>query len=546
MHGKKRRARIVMLVACELAVAGLGWWQHRSIDALSRSETQVLKSAMRERANAFVEGFDRQIQGLISALAPGAMGSLETSAADLAASLDQWRSTGTEDGLVLAVWLGRWTVDNVATAQRWKQWLRLDGQRWAPDTPPRAVRELCETTEPESPLRILAPAIVLPVMSQPPGTGTAAHGCLAALLDRQRLTGRMVQSLIRKYVAGADGDRYFYTIRELSGGKTIAGELRGQPEVRLPFLFARQNLLSPAIPPPVSLPSKRPVIMPLVAAATNQPHWELLMGLMGGSVEDQVRSARKLNLAVIWTLTAALGIALIAIQKALERSDQLQSQQNQFVAAVSHELRTPLAAIRTLAQNQADGMVTNPGQTTEYGKLLVEEADRLHATFEHCLSFAGVQSVAIVAAAPFDVADAARTMCARFRADHPGARITYMGEEHALLSCSRVLLEQALHNLLDNSRKFARSGEVIVEVSVVRQANELVIAVRDEGIGVSPDEVSQLGTPFFRGRYARDRQIAGLGLGLSLVRSFVERNGGHLRMERRDAGLTVSLTLPIR
>lgn len=549
---EKRLARIGILIACEFAVGGLGWWQYRSIDALSRTETQVLKSAMRERAMAFVESFDRQIQELISALAPGTIGDSETAAKSLAESLDQWRGNATDAGVLREVWSGSRIQGVAATAQSQRMWRKLHGQQWVPEAARAGVAKLCAdtTVDQGSPLRIEAPAIVLPLLSGPSVAGQPPHGCLIALLDAERLRGHMVEALIRKHVTGADQDRYFYVIRDLAEGKTISGQRRGEPEVRLPFLFAKQDLLGPAMPPPSSLPpgalpSRQAVIIPLVAQAATKPHWELLLGPIGGSIEEQVGSTRRLNLAVTWTLSAALGIAMIAILRALERSEQLQAQQSQFVAAVSHELRSPLAAIRTLAQNQADGMVTDTAQTSEYGRLLMGEADRLHSTFEHCLAFAGVRSVAAIPTARVDAAETARTVCAQVTAQHPDLKITVQGEAHIFVLCSRELLAQALHNLLDNARKFARPGEAVAEVSVVRDGDGVVIAVRDEGTGILPEEVSHLGTPFFRGRYARDGQIAGLGLGLSLARSFAERSGGQLRIVREDTGFTVRLTLPL-
>ncbi len=535
-----------MLLVAELAVAALGWWQHRSIEALTVTETKVLRSAMRERAVAFTESFDRQVESLISALSGGSLGDLDTSSGRLAASLAQWRREAAAPELLREVW----RVREEAGVRQWRQ---FDGRHWTPADERDGIWELCQQSRLElaSPLRLAHDAIVLPGLEPLTAlTTTGTRDCLVAFLHRDRLRGQMVKILLQRHLTGnADleqtKDRYLVAIRDLRQGQFITGPLRGEAEVRLPFLFAKPDRLNPVVRVEEFPPADRPRILPLVAPPVAAPAWELLVSSVSGSVENQVRSTRWLNFAAAWALSAALGLTLALAMRAWERSNQLQAQQAQFVAAISHELRSPVAAIRTLAQNQADGLLANLGQTAEYGRLLVGQADRLRATFEHCLAFAGVESVATVPKTRVDAAAIVQALCHQFRKAHPEMSIAYHGEDSAWVCCSRDLLEQALRNLLENARKFAGSGGAVAEVTVERQAGDLVITVRDEGIGVLPRELAHLGTPFFRGQQARDGQIAGLGLGLSLVRSFAVRHGGSLRLERRKGpGLSVILKLP--
>jgi signal transduction histidine kinase len=110
-----------------------------------------------------------------------------------------------------------------------------------------------------------------------------------------------------------------------------------------------------------------------------------------------------------------------------------------------------------------------------------------------------------------------------------------------VLDADPVLLRRALDNLLDNAAKYS-DGEVTLEARP--EGTALAIAVRDRGIGISPEELRRLGTPFFRTAASRARG-SGTGLGLALAKRIVEAHGGGLAIESAPGeGTTVTIRVP--
>mgnify|MGYP000845666639 CR=1 FL=1 len=108
------------------------------------------------------------------------------------------------------------------------------------------------------------------------------------------------------------------------------------------------------------------------------------------------------------------------------------------------------------------------------------------------------------------------------------------------------LLEQALVNLLDNAIKYSPE-HTTVAVSVAQKAGETVIAVTDEGVGVSRDHLPRLFERFYRVDKARSRDLGGTGLGLSIVKHIAQVHGGTVSVDSVVLrGSTFRIHLPHR
>ena len=95
-----------------------------------------------------------------------------------------------------------------------------------------------------------------------------------------------------------------------------------------------------------------------------------------------------------------------------------------------------------------------------------------------------------------------------------------------------ALLTRALGNLVRNALRYSGPGETIA-VSAHREGDRVVITVDDHGPGVPAEALDRLGEPFFRPEAARTRELGGVGLGLSIVRSAVSACGGEVRFTNR-------------
>jgi signal transduction histidine kinase len=117
-----------------------------------------------------------------------------------------------------------------------------------------------------------------------------------------------------------------------------------------------------------------------------------------------------------------------------------------------------------------------------------------------------------------------------------------------LLSGDRARLVQVVANLLNNAAKYTDPGGSI-ELSIQKSGTELLLCVRDNGIGLTEDLRKRMFEPFVQANDVSGRSLGGLGLGLTLVRNLVDLHGG--RIEARSDGpgqgseFVVCLPLPL-
>ncbi len=234
------------------------------------------------------------------------------------------------------------------------------------------------------------------------------------------------------------------------------------------------------------------------------------------------------------------------------RSERLAAQQMDFVATVSHELRTPLAVIRSAAQNLSAGVVHDAEQARRYGALIESEGRRLTDMVEQVLEYAGLSgNRGLRRAAAVDPGDLVREAMAASEelCRHEGVLVEVdVAPGLPLVEADEGAVRRALGNLVANALKYAADGRwlgVTVRRAGTASAPIVEIAVTDRGRGIDPDELPHIFEPFYRGRYATERQIHGNGLGLSLVRRIAEAHGGRVTVTSDEGrGTTFTLHLP--
>ncbi len=238
--------------------------------------------------------------------------------------------------------------------------------------------------------------------------------------------------------------------------------------------------------------------------------------------------------------------ALRASNEALATADRLKSE---FIANVSYQLRTPLNAIMGFAEilnNQYFGEL-NPRQL-EYARGVLEASRRLLALVNDILDLATIQAgFMVLERKEVDVTvllngvagltrDWVRNQSLTLKIDAP--------EDIGRIEGDEKRLKQALFNLVSNAVKFTPPGGTVT-LAAARDGDTLVLSVSDTGIGIpSADQERVFGR--FERAGMQSRQ-AGAGLGLSLVKSFIELHGGSVIIESQpERGTTVQCRLPAR
>lgn len=233
--------------------------------------------------------------------------------------------------------------------------------------------------------------------------------------------------------------------------------------------------------------------------------------------------------------------------------------QTTFVANVSHELRTPLTSIKGMVETLRDGAVDDVAVRDQFLATAESETDRLIRLVNDLLVLTRADAEALnLRREPLDLAELARSTIEGLapRAASRDVQIALEADPEAPLAwADGDRIAQVLVNLLDNAIKFSHAGGVVT-VHVDRDGGGVRVSVHDTGIGISSDDLPQIGQRFYRSDKARARRRAdagaradggpsGSGLGLSIATALVEAHGGRLRIASEEGrGTTVTFTLP--
>jgi len=273
--------------------------------------------------------------------------------------------------------------------------------------------------------------------------------------------------------------------------------------------------------------------------------------------------AREMNLmcdrlAAAHARIASESQARIATLEALRHSDRLATV-GKLASGIAHEMGTPLNVILARGKMIAEGEGTSE-ELADYGRIVVEQADRLTRIIRQLLDFARGRTpshaaLASTAKASVDLRKLAQSMCLMLAplAGKQGVSLSVAeGRTEAVTLANQSLMEQALANLVINAvQASARGGAVSIVVGAERamppadvgrpEATYLTLAVRDQGTGIAPGDLPRIFEPFFTTKEVGE----GTGLGLSVAHGIVREHGGWISVESQPGrGSCFTIFLP--
>ncbi|HEX3532171.1 MAG TPA: sensor histidine kinase [Thermoanaerobaculia bacterium] len=241
-----------------------------------------------------------------------------------------------------------------------------------------------------------------------------------------------------------------------------------------------------------------------------------------------------------------LASELRARAEALADSDR---RKDEFLAMLAHELRNPLGAIANATYILAQTDLATPVTGRAVG-VIQRQIQHLVRLVDDLLDVSRITRGKVeLRWEPVDLGDAVRhaleTTRPLLEAKSHTLHVHLTGEPLPL-HADTTRLEQVVGNLVRNAAKYTDPGGQI-EVTVLPQDGEAVLQVKDNGIGIAPDLLPRIFDLFTQGEQALDRAGAGLGIGLTLVRSLVELHGGHVVATSAGpgAGTTMEVRLPL-
>jgi heavy metal sensor kinase len=277
-----------------------------------------------------------------------------------------------------------------------------------------------------------------------------------------------------------------------------------------------------------------------------------LAGRALGPFEEITRTAEKINYENL-SMQIVTAHKEEEIQRLVQsfnamvlRLDTSFGQMRKFNADAAHELRTPLAII----QGETEIALTSRNLPEEIRTVLasnLEELDRLTRIVNDLLTLSEAEAGRqVLAKQPVNVGKLLVDLVDQMRllASDRNIRIEVQCTPNLWIDADKLWIRRAILNLLDNAIKYSKDLGII-EVQAGKESSLIKIQVRDDGIGIHPEDLPHIFDRFYRADPARNRDTGGAGLGLALVKWVVEAHNGSIRVDSEpDQGTLFEVFLP--
>jgi len=237
----------------------------------------------------------------------------------------------------------------------------------------------------------------------------------------------------------------------------------------------------------------------------------------------------------------------IELNESLDKERQLNEIKSRFVSMASHEFRTPLSTILSSAT-----LITKYPTTEEFDKRekhirrIRDSVTHMNELLEDFLSLGKLEEGKVmITVTSFDTKDFAEDVADEMKAHlKPGQELQLEISGTNIFRTDKRMLKNILFNMLSNAIKFSPEGSPVC-LAVANSGTELVLTVRDRGLGIPEEDQPHLFSTFFRAKNVSN--IQGTGLGLPIVKRYVNLLGGTIRLTSKvGEGTEIEVKLPFR
>lgn len=264
------------------------------------------------------------------------------------------------------------------------------------------------------------------------------------------------------------------------------------------------------------------------------------VAIAGGDLDRRVPTLS--TKTEVGQLSVALNAMLGQLQKSVEEAHAQEKKMRRFVGDASHELRTPLTSLRGYTELYRSGAMPDADKVLTK---ISDEAGRMSYLVEDLLSLTRAEE-SPTDFKEVDAFDLAVGVASSLRVAHPNRKIVVFKrtEDVPLVSADPQKIHRVVANLVNNA--LIHGGpEAAVEIEVSETPEHICINVKDNGIGMSPEDTEHVFERFYRSDASRSRATGGSGLGLAIVKSIVTAHNGTVTVESElGKGTAFSVCLP--
>ncbi len=257
---------------------------------------------------------------------------------------------------------------------------------------------------------------------------------------------------------------------------------------------------------------------------------------------EKRKNAQYIGEGVTFFLLIVTGAVFVF--RAVSRQLKLSQQQQNFMMALTHELKTPIAIAklnletlqkRKLEESQQQRLI----QTT------LQEANRLNTLCNNMLLSSQIESSGFrISTEEINFSQLVHECVQDFIIRFPQRSIASELQDELFTTGDRLLLQLAVNNLIDNAVKYSPK-EAAITIALQKQAQQILLQVKDLGKGITQEEKKKVFTKFYRTGNAATKAAKGTGLGLYLALKITQQHNGNISMtDNTPSGSIFTITLP--
>lgn len=239
-----------------------------------------------------------------------------------------------------------------------------------------------------------------------------------------------------------------------------------------------------------------------------------------------------------------------AFNELSERFSIIEKQRTEFVSNASHELKTPLSSIKLMA----DSIIQTPDIEMDYVREFLtdmnEEVERLNRIVNKLLYITKMDTLTQSMSGTLELINLKDVIAGINKnlipiADMEEKELILNAEEDILIMANKDILWQAVYNIVDNALKYTGDNGR-VEITLLKENKRAIIIVKDNGVGIAPDDADRIFDRFYRVDKARSRETGGTGLGLSIAHAAIEFHNGSIEVQSTlGEGSEFRIVLPL-
>ena len=259
----------------------------------------------------------------------------------------------------------------------------------------------------------------------------------------------------------------------------------------------------------------------------------------------------KMQLSVIFSILLLFTVLFfVYAMYTILKQKRLSEMQKDFINNMTHEFKTPISTIGI----SADVFLNNPTvkedqRLYQYATILKEQNQRLNNQVEKVLQLARIDREGLkLKKEELDLVQLIKTVAHSvvIRIEKLNGKLSFTpSKNQIMILADQFHLTNTLHNLMDNAIKYCNETPKI-EISVEQEAKQVLLKIKDHGVGISRDNLNRVFDKFYRIPTGNVHNVKGFGLGLYYVKEVVNAHGWQVDLESEEnVGTTVKLIMPL-